>query len=345
MLPQNPGTPLTAPAEPGEEDVARVICASVVTDASGVYATMENIRDSALRHNPVQGIHTALLYQSGWFLHWAEGPVGPVTSLFERVRKDHRHNAQHVVHRSRGRRLLMNTWSMMLSPSTEGAEAFGERVMAIRARMHEGTQYPPTSVVRRLLMPMQLREALELPDPESYYRVVVCAAAGNAAFDLVNWLAERHDVPKASRRHAGELDLDSGSEYTDFMLGGYACRVIAAARSNLSQGLHRSLMPDWQVLLLVFSGDPRRDTALLERVRDAFKGLPATPELVTTVPTAKAYVPIQQAANACGLVCLNGGVIAGHDSQSLWAVVQDRLAQLGPPHTSDWATLNALGDE
>lgn len=337
-------TPNTQPVDPAEEEVARVICASVVSDATGVYATMENIRESALRHNPKQDIHTALLYQSGWFLHWAEGPNGAVTNMLERVRKDSRHNAQHVVHRSRGRRLLMNAWSMMLSPSTENPETFGERVMAIRERMHQGLQFPPTSVVRRLLMPMQLKEALELPDPESYHRVVVCSAAGNGGFDLVKWLAERHGVPRASRRHAGELDLDSGSEYVDFMHGGYPCRVVAAARSNLTQGLHRSLMPDWEILVLLFSGEPRRDTALLERVREAFDGLPAVPELLAMVPSASAYLPVQQAAKACGLVCRNGGVISGEDSEAIWDAMRDRLAQLGPPHTSDWAVLSAFQD-
>lgn len=327
---------------PGEEEVARVICASVVSNASNVYAMMEDIRATAMRRNPAQGIHTALLYQSGWFLHWAEGPVGAVTALFERVRKDARHSAQHVVHRSRGRRLLMNTWSMMLSPASESPEAFGERVMAIRERLHRGHQYPPTSVARRLVMPMQLKEARELPDPDTYHRVVVCAAAGNGAFDLVNWLAQERAAPKASRRHAGELDLDSASEYVDFMHGGYPCRVEAAARSSLNQGLHRSLMPDWEVLVLLFSGEPRRDIALLERVREAFHGLPAVPEVLAMVPDATAYAPIRQSAIDFGLACLPGGVLSSDNSAAIWDVVRERLARQGPPHTSDWAVISGL---
>ncbi len=329
---------------PGDEEVARVICASVVKNASNVYATMEDIRATAMRRNLAQGIHTALLYQSGWFLHWAEGPVGAVTALFERVRKDSRHSAQHVLHRSRGRRLLMNTWSMMLSPSTESPAAFGERVMAIRERMHRGHQYPPTSVVCRLVMPMQLKEAQELPDPDNYHRVVVCAAAGNGAFDLVSWLAQERNAPKASRRHAGELDLDSGSEYVDFMHGGYPCRVVAAARSNLNHGLHRSLMPDWEVLVLLFSGETRNDIALLVRVRDAFHGLPAVPPLLALVPDAGAYTPIRHRAADFGLDCVPGGEIASDNSAAIWDVIRDRLARLGPPHTSDWAVISGLQD-
>ena len=100
-----------------------------------VYATMEDIREHALRHNPAVGIHVALLYQSGWFLHWAEGPKQAVRTLFDRIRQDPRHHDQTVVHHSRGRRLLMTTWSMLLSPSTETPEQFGHRVLALREQI------------------------------------------------------------------------------------------------------------------------------------------------------------------------------------------------------------------
>ena len=56
-------------AAPGQEKVDRVICASRASPRDNVYATREAIHARALRHNPPVGIHTALLYQSGWFLH------------------------------------------------------------------------------------------------------------------------------------------------------------------------------------------------------------------------------------------------------------------------------------
>ncbi|MBK6927439.1 MAG: BLUF domain-containing protein [Comamonadaceae bacterium] len=183
-------------AQPGEEEVERVICASLAWDRNGVYATMEDIREHALRHNPAVGIHVALLYQSGWFLHWAEGPKQAVRTLFDRIRQDPRHHDQTVVHHSRGRRLLMTTWSMLLSPSSETPEQFGRRVLALREQMKRGRQYAPTSVVRQLMMPMRLPQAQSLPDPEAYHRVVVCAAYGNGAFGLVHWLAQQHSLPK-----------------------------------------------------------------------------------------------------------------------------------------------------
>jgi len=136
--------------------------------------------------------------------------------------------------------------------------------------------------------------------------------------------------------------MDSGSEYVDFMHGNYPCRVVAAARSSLNHGLHRSLMPDWEVLVLLFSGEARHDIALLKRVREAFHGLPAVPEVLALVPDAAAYTPIRQSAIDFGLACVPGGMIASDNSPAIWEVVGKRLAGLGPPHTSDWAVISGF---
>jgi endonuclease-3 len=153
-----------------------------------------------------------------------------VRALFDRIRQDPRHQDQVILHHSRGRRLLMTPWSMLLSPSFESAEHFAHRVQVLREKMQAGSQYAPTSVIRQLIMPMRLKDAREMPDPEAYHRVVVCAASGNGAFALVHWLAQQHNLPKESRRMAGESDLDSGSDYVEFMAGEHPCRVIAVAR-------------------------------------------------------------------------------------------------------------------
>ena len=329
-------------AQPGEEAVERVICASQVTDRNGVYATMEHIRAHALKHNPAMGIHVALLYQSGWFLHWAEGPRAAVRTLFERIRQDPRHHDQYVLHHSRGRRLLMTPWSMLLSPSPESTEHFGARVLALRVKMQGGVQYAPTSVIRQLMMPMRLPEAQSLPDPEAYHRVVVCAASGNGAFGLVHWLSQQQNLPKESRRLAGESDLDSGSDYVDFMHAGFPCRIIAVARSNLAQGLHRSLVPDWRFLVLLFTVEMKRNVALLERVREAFQDLHQSPEVVTVAPDIQTLAQIDRAARPLGLRCLEGGLLNDGDCEGIWQTISARLDQLGEPRRSGWDTVSSL---
>jgi hypothetical protein len=62
--------------------------------------------------------------------------------------------------------------------------------------MNRGIQYAPTSVIRQLVMPMRLPQARDLPDPEAYHRIVVCAAYGNGAFSLVHWLAQQNNCPR-----------------------------------------------------------------------------------------------------------------------------------------------------
>jgi len=324
------------PAGPDEDEVERVICASQATERNSVYATMEHIRAHALHHNPKAGIHVALVYQSGWFLHWAEGPKQAVNELFARIARDPRHHSQHVLHRSRGRRLLLTDWSMMLSPSQESFEHFEGRVLALREQMQRGVQYAPTSVIRRLIMPMQLGEAQDLSDPEAYHRVVICAAFGNSAFDLVRWLGEKYHVPKHSRRLAGETDLDSGSEYVEFMRGAYPCRAIAVARSNLSQGLHRSLVPDWRFLVLLFSGDPKRDTALLEKVHESFQGMPCVPDILAFAPDAEAFENVKRIAGEQGLECVLAGLVPDYDGPAIWQAVSERLEEVGEPTGSVW---------
>lgn len=329
-------------AHPGEDEVERVICASVATDRNEVYATMERIRERALRHNPAAGIHVALLYQSGWFLHWAEGPKAAVRALFDRIRQDPRHQDQVILHHSRGRRLLMTPWSMLLSPSFESAEHFAHRVQVLREKMQAGSQYAPTSVIRQLIMPMRLKDAREMPDPEAYHRVVVCAASGNGAFALVHWLAQQHNLPKESRRMAGESDLDSGSDYVEFMAGEHPCRVIAVARANVAQGLHRSLVPDWRFLILLFNHEMKRNLALLDRVRDAFQDHHRVPDLVALGPDPATLEQVERVGQQMGLRFQDGGQVTNDDSESTWKAIAARLEQVGDPRRSDWDTMSSM---
>lgn len=324
------------PPRTGEPVVDRVICASVVTSRGSIYATMERIRDAALRHNPDAGVHAALIYQSGWFLHWAEGPEPAVRSLFARIGKDGRHHSQYVVHYSLGPRVLMTPWSMMMSPSIESAGDFGGRVMTLRQRMTSGLQYSPTSVIRRLSSPMRLAPAQGRADPDCCHRVGVCAALGNEAFDLVQWLARRHREPVQSRRVAGEDDLDSGSDIVDFMAGDVPCRVIAVPRSDLGHALRRAFMVEWRFLVLLLSQDGRRNQVLLERVDEAFHGLPGTPDLLLLGPEPGALADALEMARTRGLRAADVRACAHGDPASTWQAVADVLDEVGEPPCSSW---------
>jgi hypothetical protein len=328
-------------AGPGGQEVERLICASVATSSARVYEQMEQIRESSLRRNLPLGVHAALLYQSGWFVHWVEGPGTTVRDLLELTRRDRRHHSVRVIHQSRGQRLLLTPWSMMLSPSMEPAADFGLRVLSLRHQMDQSRQFSPTSVIRRLSAPMRLPEARQLDDPEAFHRMGVCSA-GNEAFDLVDWLGVHHREPTARRRFAGERDLDSASDYVEFMHGGYPCRVIAVSRQGLLHGLRRAFLPEWPMFLLLFSGQQRHDDALMSRVAGACSGLPYHPEFLGVAPDMETHERMATLAEAEALTYTCAGVGSSQDMPAVWRAASDHLQQMNAPQTTFWSVLDPL---
>ncbi len=328
-------------AGPGGQDVERIISASVATSTASVYEQMEQIREFSMRRNLPLGVHAALLYQSGWFVHWVEGPGATVRDLMELTRRDHRHHSLRVLHQSRGQRLLLTPWSMMLSPSPEPASEFGLRVLALRRQMDKGSQFSPTSVIRRLSAPMQLAQARNLADPEAFHRMGVCST-GNEAFDLVDWLGEHYGEPTARRRFAGERDLDSASDYVEFMRGGYPCRVIAVSRQGLLHGLRRAFLPEWPVFLLLLSGQERHDDALMSRVAGACSGLPYAPDFLGVAPDMETHQRMASLAEIESLKYTCAGVGSSQDMPAVWQAASEHLEHLSAPHTTFWSLLDPL---
>jgi hypothetical protein len=330
--------PRSSPTAPGVlQDIERIICASVLTRPQAPYAEMERIRQTSMRHNQRLAIHAALMCQSGWYVHWMEGPGPAVRAMRERVAGDNRHHTQLLVHHSRGPRNLLTHWSMMLNPSAEPPAVFGRRVSHLHESMQRGIQYPPTSVIRRLLAPLRigLADASET-DPEAFHRVGVSSADDGRGFDLVRWLARTQGIASEARRVAGEDDLDSGSEYVEFRQDGTPCRVIAVSRAGLRHGLRRAFLPDWGNLVLLFGDDAKRNRALMQRVVDACTGLPAHPDLLGVAADPAVHARKAAAARAAGLRYHQLGLMRAEESEEVWHAVRERLQHLGPPRGSQW---------
>ena len=329
------------PAEPGDEEVERVVCVSISTVKDAVFAQMEKIRAAALRHNPANGIHAVLLYQSGWFIYWAEGPAVALRKAIEHIRADQRHHSLRIVHFSRGKRLLPTVWSMMMAPSPTTPQEFGLRVQALRFEMDQGRQHSPISAARRLTAPMMLAQARGMADPDAFHRVAVCSAGTSESFALVRWLSEKFGETISRRRVSGIDDRDSGAEYVEFMLDGHPCRVIAISRNSLSYGLTRAMLPDWPYFMLLFAGESRRDHQLMNRVTASCEGLPLTPLLVGIGPDVATHEDMVQRARAHGLAYLNGGLMQPEDCGAIWYVIQEHLRRAGPPASSTWPVLDS----
>ena len=321
--------------EAREPDVERTISASEVTDSHVSYADLERIRESSVRQNKPEGVHAALLCQSGWYLHWIEGPSEAVRATMHRVQADTRHHGHRLVHHSLGQRYLQTRWSMMLNASEEPPAAFGARVEALHAARRRGIEYPPTSVIRRLSAPMRLGGG-DAEDPELFHRVGVCSADDGRSFDFVRHLAERHGGQRQIRRVAGEADLDSGSDYVDLLEQEAPCRVIVVSRAGLQHGLLRSFLPDWSHLVLLFGPDARRNTLLIERVLAACERLPQTPVLLGATSEAPVHAHMIGAARDAGLEYHQLGDMRANQHKEIWAAIGERLRHVGMPPSSQW---------
>ncbi|SFU33431.1 Sensors of blue-light using FAD [Polaromonas sp. YR568] len=323
-------------ATPEHIEVERVITASICHVREGIFAQMENIRAASLRNNAIHDIHAVLLHQSGWFLHWVEGPSQSVRGLLRHLAGDPRHHSPRTVHTSQGRRILPTPWSMMMSQTTEPAAHFGHRVVSLHEQFEQGTQHAPSSVLRRLSAPMQLAQAQGLPDIEAFHRVGICAAGGNEAFEMINWLAVQLGGTVARRRFAGEQDMDGSSNSVDFMDGPHPCRMIAVARNGLAHGLRRAFLPDWPHFVMLFCGTPRFDDALMARMAAACEGLPVTPTLLGIAPDDATHQRMQDMAHGAHLAYIAANTARPDDYHAIWLAVHEQLQRAGEPPSSVW---------
>lgn len=311
-------------AADADRTVARIIYASLAGIGDSVYQEMERIRASAVRHNEPAGVATALLYQSGWFVQWKEGPGAALLRLMDRIAGDPRHHGLRIVHSSRGPRLLEGPWSMAIVQCDESCADMSRRVIALRHEIEDGRQFAPPAVWRRLSTPMRHPGAMQQAEEDAFQRVLVCAAEGVASFDLVAWLAAAHREERVQRRFAGAHGLDVASDYVDFVQGGRVLRVIAMARNGLDLPLTRAFLPDYSHLVLLLSGDAERDEALVGRMAQACAALAEPPALLAVAARAASHAAPFALARRSGLVYLQA-VAEPRDARAAWQAVQPLL--------------------
>lgn len=274
-------------ATSAEGPVARIMYASVATFHGSIYAEMGKIRASAVRNNEPAGVATALLYQAGWFVQWKEGPGEALLRIMDRVAGDARHRDLRIVHSSRGPRLLDGPWSMAVVHCADSPADMHHRLLLLRQHLEQGTQFSPPAIWRRLSTPLRHPGALRQQDPDAFQRVVACAAAGTASFDLVKWVAARHGEEVVCNRFFGKHDLDVGTDYVDLVYGERVLRLMAMARNGLQLPLTRAFLADYSHILLLLCGQPERDRALVEKVAQACAAMQHPPALLAVARQAQ----------------------------------------------------------
>jgi hypothetical protein len=317
------------------QSVARLMYASQANVQGSIYAEMERIRASAVRHNEPSGVATALLYQSGWFAQWKEGPVDALLRIMTRVESDPRHHSMVIVHSSRGPRLLAGPWSTAVVQCDDSPADMGERVELLRRELEHGRQYSPQTVWRRLSTPMRHPGAAQQAAPDAFQRVLVCAAEGMASFDLVHWLGRHHSEEVVHRRFAGAYDLDVGTDYVDFAEDERVLRLIATARHGLSLPLTRAFLPDYSHVVLLLSGDADRDLSLVQKVAQACSGVATPPALLGLAPDPEVHTEMFTLARRSGLIYLGAECNVEND-QRRWEAIAPLLAGWRHAVNSGW---------
>jgi hypothetical protein len=348
MLAMKPSAVPAHPAAPGDaSEVVRMMYASEANVRSSVYTEMERIRASAVRNNTPEGVYTALLYQSGWFLQWKEGPGPALLRIMDRVVRDPRHHSLRVVHSSRGRRLLSGPWSMAIVLHNEQptdsrwgelhrkmGQGISTCVAQLLGDMERGVQYAPPEIWRRLSMPVLPQLSLE-PADRMLQNVMVCAASGRQPFELVSWLSGKFDRDVVHRRYADAQHMDVGTDYVDCPQAGGVLRVISMARNGLAVPLTRALLADHSHLVMLLDRDSAPNRRLMDRVGDALAGLATPPALLGVAECASTHVEMAAAADDWGIPYLGTRRPPGHDSAALWSVIEPQLAR-GERQDAHW---------
>lgn len=307
------------------EPVARLMYASRANLNGSIYAEVERIRASAVRHNEPAGVATALLYQSGWFAQWKEGPGEALLRIMDRVEADPRHHSMRIVHSSRGPRLLAGPWSTAIVHCDESAGDMEHRVDLLHRELKQGKQYSPQTLWRRLSTPMCHPGAAKQAQPDAFQRVLVCAAEGMGSFDLVRWLGRFHNEEVVQRRFAGAYDLDVGTDYVDFAEDGRVVRLIAMARHGLALPLTRAFLPDYSHVVLLLSDNQERNFSLVQRVGQACSGFENCPALLGVASDAATHEEMFALGRRWGLIYLSAQC-GSQDEMSTWSAIAPLLA-------------------
>ena len=109
--PESPDEPVTGLRLPALYNLVYCSRATGAVDD----AELDRIIQTARRHNPAHGITGLLVYGSGVFFQWLEGPQAQVQALMTRLRADPRHEAVVLLSETEEvRDRLFPSWDMEL---------------------------------------------------------------------------------------------------------------------------------------------------------------------------------------------------------------------------------------
>jgi hypothetical protein len=226
--------------------VTRVLRASMSRVNGSVMSELFAAREKACGPNRIEGLCSALLYSSGWFVLWLEGSAEAVDRVLTRSARHACHARPRIVHRSVGPATLSEPMNLL---TTQGPETAAD--LARRLDVLCGSGLEPGEIWRLLSEPSTLDAAAQVP---VLRRIALVAADDNHSIDIVRKLAERFRRPMVYQRFAGaELNTsDVGAAYVDIPSPpGRPTRIQVLSRRALGQNLVRRSLAGIQSLAVL----------------------------------------------------------------------------------------------
>ena len=317
---------MSSPAPP----VLRVICASVSLVRGSVMEEMLAMRGEVCAFNSACGVRSALLYSSGWFFQWHEGPVEGVERMLQVAKADRRHDRMRVLHRSLGEATLTETLQIATTHNQDKPTDVARRLF----RLNQGQALEAAAQPQELWM--QLAAPLANPGPGNAESAlvqshVVAVTSGNSgAVDLVRSIGQRAGMPVTYQRFASGAPraADVGAVYLDLPGPFHVMRLQALSRRSLSHPMVRLLMRDVQCVLLLLGDRADSTRALVDDVGMLLQRLALRPSLRLAAGAPGCAQAVRESLHACS------GDIAEINPALLWQSAPDALfhSLLGARH-------------
>lgn len=304
-----------------------LVFASACAIQNSVFAQMQSIRDTVAQRNAGKNIHAVLLYQSGWFMQWLEGPKESIENLYAEISKDPRHRDISILHNETGYRLLQKPWSMAMLQSSDTYQDFTQRINALRASKHTLPVCSPIDILRILTTPFKKIESPNIGNSLSMLRIAMCSSNRHEAFDVVAWLSDYFSSEQIRCRIAGMAHMDVATDYVDLPIKKQNIRITAIARNGISIGLVNALLGSYAYFVLLLNPAGMRNKQLMELVCKACADQPKTPILIGVGAHPDSHAELEAIAEKANIAYIRTPNMHCSDPAQIWRIIQTAARQ------------------
>jgi hypothetical protein len=300
---------MNAPDEP----VLRVVGASLSLVRGSVMEELLAMRRDVGAFNAAHGLRSALLYSSGWFFQWHEGPVAAVGKVLHIAQADSRHHRPRVLHRSLGAPTLASTLQIATTHGADKPTDVARRLFHLTRGQELEPPGRPDELWRHLVAPLYLPAGVTMPALVQRH-VVAVTSEYTGAVDMVRMFSDRFGLPVTYQRFATDLPQsgDVGAAYVDIPGQGCVTRLHALSRRSLAHPMVRLMLGDLHCVLLLLGERAGAASALAGEVGLLLAGLSMRPALRLAAGSPDAVREARERLQACG--CDIGEI----DLASMW---------------------------